>query len=238
MSSTFKDCFNSFPWGKAVAVTGALGAGKTEWALNLSMTFLALGESVTLADVDILNPYFTVRSLSNLPLSERFSVVCTAGEARWSDLPIVPPAVGRALLKEGERVCIDVGGGERGATALAQIAPLMDQVGYTLLYVVNPYQPSTASPDGVQRLLQGLERASKTKVTALVANPHLMEDTTPDVVVAGYEKVNAFSRALGIPILFVGVSSALYDEVAAVFDDTEAMLWPIERRVLMPWEKR
>ncbi|MDR3149571.1 MAG: P-loop NTPase, partial [Oscillospiraceae bacterium] len=39
-------------------ITGHYGCGKTNFALNLACTLAERGKSVTLVDLDIVNPYF------------------------------------------------------------------------------------------------------------------------------------------------------------------------------------
>ena len=46
----------SFP--RYIVLTGNYGSGKTELSLNLASQLAAGGKSVTLVDLDIVNPYF------------------------------------------------------------------------------------------------------------------------------------------------------------------------------------
>ena len=55
-----------YEWPKAVAVTGALGSGKTEWVLNMALALLEAGEKVTIADISIINQYFCIRQVSDV----------------------------------------------------------------------------------------------------------------------------------------------------------------------------
>ena len=59
----FKDLIQRYEWPKAIAVTGALGSGKTEWVLNLALGLKTTEEKVTIADADIINPYFCIRQV-------------------------------------------------------------------------------------------------------------------------------------------------------------------------------
>ena len=60
-----KELMERYTWPKAIAVTGALGSGKTEWVLNLALGLKTLEEQVTIADADIINPYFCIRQVVN-----------------------------------------------------------------------------------------------------------------------------------------------------------------------------
>ena len=70
-----KELMERYEWPKAVAVTGALGSGKTEWVLNLALGMKMLGEQVTIADADIINPYFCIRQVVNSLEEKGFKVM-------------------------------------------------------------------------------------------------------------------------------------------------------------------
>ena len=53
-------------------VTGHYGSGKTNFAMNLSMAYQAMGKDVSLCDIDIVNPYF--RSADFAPLCEQHGI--------------------------------------------------------------------------------------------------------------------------------------------------------------------
>ena len=46
---------------RITVVTGHLGSGKTEFALNLALKLSSAGFSAALADLDVVNPYFRSR---------------------------------------------------------------------------------------------------------------------------------------------------------------------------------
>ena len=47
-----------FPLAPVTVVTGHYGVGKTNFALNLALDAAAAGRRATLADMDVVNPYF------------------------------------------------------------------------------------------------------------------------------------------------------------------------------------
>ena len=57
-------------WNQVVAVTGALGSGKTELTISLASAMAENSESIVLADMDIINPYFCLRALAGDILKE------------------------------------------------------------------------------------------------------------------------------------------------------------------------
>ncbi len=227
-----------FPWHKTVAVSGALGSGKSEWVLNLAQGFLQRGDApITIADIDITNPYFCVREIAEPLTRKGFRVVTSSGEARWGDSPALSAEVKRALAGEGQ-VLLDVGGDSRGAMALTQLAPDIQEAGYDLILVVNAYRPQTRTPEGIVALCQAISAVGELPVNALVSNSHLMGETTWEHVVHGVEVVEQAADRLGLPLLFAGLDAATVGKFSTVPETVGSVpLWPLERHILLPWER-
>ena len=105
----FKDLIQRYEWPKAVAVTGALGSGKTEWVLNLALGLKMVEEKVTIADADIINPYFCIRQVVTALENKGFTVLTAPGQAKWADMPVVSAEVDWALSSPG-KLMLDIGG--------------------------------------------------------------------------------------------------------------------------------
>lgn len=229
---------DGFDWHRVVAVGGALGSGKSEWILHLARAFRRRGDaSVTIADIDITNPYFCVRDIA-IPLErEGFRVITAPGDARWGDFPGLSVEVKRALAGEG-RVLLDVGGDPRGAMALTQLVPDIREAGYDLLLVVNAYRPQTNTPEKIVAMCQAIAAVGELPVTALVSNAHLREETTLEHVLHGVQVAGEAGVRLGVPLLFAGVDEALMRGFPAVPEYVGGIpLWALERRILLPWER-
>ncbi len=143
-----------FPLAPVTVVTGHYGVGKTNFALNLALDAAAAGYRVTLADMDVVNPYF--RSNEYRDLLEEAGVRLIApvfGHAGTSlDVPSVTGelavAAAEAYRDETGRtvVIVDAGGDDVGATALARFAPALAAGPYAMLYVVNAFRNLTQEP--------------------------------------------------------------------------------------------
>lgn len=226
-------------WPRVVAVTGALGSGKTEWVLNLSLGFSGLGEKVTIADMDIINPYFCIRQVAEKLERHGFNIITTPESARWSDMSVVSPKVSRALAEEKGRLLLDIGGDAEGALALKQFEPDIKKAGYLLILVVNAFRPHTADRAGIEKMLKKMEGICGLSVGALVSNSHLMEDATAEDCAAGIETVTHAGKELGLPVLYGAVLPRLYDETARLLQSASVSvpLWPLSRYMMLPWEE-
>ena len=175
---TLADMAGLYDWPRVVAVTGALGSGKTEFVPNLARGLKEAGERVTIADADIINPYFCIRQVSDQLEREGFTVLNPPEAAKWSDMSVLNPSIARAIVDEGARLILDIGGDAVGVRALTQFAQDLIRAGYRLLLVVNAFRPATGSPEAIARMRIKMESLCGLEVGGLIVNCHLMEART------------------------------------------------------------
>lgn len=234
--SVFADLIRRHQWPRAIAVTGALGSGKTEWVLNLALGFSSAQEQVTIADVDIINPYFCIRQVVNELEARGFKVLTAPGHTKWGDMPLVTAEVDWALSEPNRRLLLDIGGDAEGALALKQYETRLKQAGYLLILVVNAFRPQTSDIQGIDGMRRRMEEICGLKVGAVVSNSHLMKETTAEVIVQGYRSVKAAAEFMGVPLLYASCPPELYDEIRQLMAQEETPLWPLCRYMLLPWE--
>ena len=232
----FKELIMRYKWPKAVAVTGALGCGKTEWVLNLALAFKMVKEKVTIADVDIINPYFCIRQVFETLESQGYKVLMAPDKARWSDMPLVTAQVDWALSEPDSQLLLDIGGDAIGARALKQYEERIKKAGYLLVMVVNAFRPKTADVNGIESMLKNMEDISQLKIGALISNSHLMSDTTVEDIHSGLDIVRKAGEKLNLPVLYAGVSPGLADQLLETWNEN-VPFWPVSRYMLLPWER-
>jgi hypothetical protein len=222
---------------------GHFGSGKTEIAVNLALQLRARGDSVTLVDLDVVKPYFRSRMVVEEFEALRIRLVAPREEHFHADLPIVIPEVRAAIghAAGGERqTIIDVGGAEVGARVLGSIPGLDDPGVADVLFVVNGNRPFAETPEAIVRMMREIEASSKIRVCGLVANTHLMHETTVDTVRQGLRLAGEVGRMTGLPIRFCAVGADLEPDVRADLDggpDTVPVL-SIDRHIMPPLELR
>jgi len=219
-------------------LVGHFGAGKTEIALNLAVLFRNRGDQVTLVDLDIVKPYFRSRQAREELAALGVELVVPQGEQFYADLPIVVPRV-RGVMDNAasgaRRVIVDVGGDDSGARVLGSLSEAMDAAATELLFVVNGRRPFAEDCDAVVQMLREVETAARLPVTGLIANTHLMEETTPADVAAGVRLAREVSGKTGIPIRFCAVLARLLESsIAGLAENGTCPQLPIERRILPP----
>ena len=130
---------------RVVVVCGHYGSGKTNVAVNLAVDAAEKGDTVYLADVDIVNPYF--RAADAVSMLEDAGVTPLIPEFANSnvDIPALPPRLSSLISGGDGRIFIDVGGDD-GAVVLGRYASLIKDARYDMICVVNMYRPLTATP--------------------------------------------------------------------------------------------
>jgi len=200
---------------KIVVVTGHYGSGKTNLSLNLALALRERGESVTLADLDVVNPYF--RSADFRPISEKYGISLIAPAYANSNLDI--PALTGALdakLDGGDYLVIDVGGDDAGAYALGRYAARIVGHGYNMLFVANFFRYLTRTAEESAQMLADIEYASRLKATAIANNSNLAGQTTREDVLASIVKAKELCALTGLPLAFTGVHKKLAGEMSDI----------------------
>ena len=198
---------------RVTLLCGHYGSGKTNIAVNYTRRLLERGLPVTIADLDVVNPYFRTKD-SEKELLEAGAKVITLPFANSNvDLPALP-AEAYALVQDKSRYAvIDVGGDDRGALALGRYTPyILEENDYDMLCVVNFYRPLTTTPEEALEVLREVEAAAGIPFTGIVNNSNLGAETTRDAINASKTKAEALSKLAGIPVRFTAVRADLARE--------------------------
>ena len=224
-------------------VTGHYGVGKTNLALNLALACAAAGETAVLADLDLVNPYF--RSSDYPEVLAAAGVQLVAPTFAHSNLDT--PSIGGRLFAEielalgqpGQRLIVDVGGDDAGATALGRFAaPLqqaLEQGRAHMLYAVNVYRNLTFEAGEAAAVLREIEAASHLRATGIVNNSHLCGEECADDVATGRRWARSVAEELGLPLVATTAPAQVFESC----DSCEAGSEPIVRvgrYVNTPWQ--
>jgi hypothetical protein len=215
---------------------GHFGSGKTEIALNRALDLAAAGESVTLADIDVVKPYFRSRSARDLLSEAGIDLLAPVGEHVHADLPIIVPQVRTVLRDRSRRLIMDVGGDDTGARVLGSLSDVIPHDETDCLVVLNFRRPSTRNADEAVAMVRQIEAVSRVAVTGLVSNTHLLRETTPQVVLDGHAKAMEAAETLGIPVVAVTVCDEIAGELRG--EDLGCPLVVLRRIVLPPFEQQ
>ena len=218
---------------KVTVFTGNFGSGKTEISLNYALHLKEENDKVAVIDLDTVNPYFRSREKNDLMEEEGIEVVYPK-ELKYADLPIVTPNIKKYLQNEDYYSVIDVGGEEDGAKVLASIAGDVEKTDYEINLVINTKRPFTDNLEGIKKMKQKIESASKLSVDNLICNINLGAETTIEDVKNDYPLVKKASQELDLPIKFISVRKDLQGDLEKL--DYKEDMFTIERLLKNPWD--
>jgi len=186
---------------KYTIITGHYGSGKTNFAANLAFSAAESGETVTVVDLDTVNPYF--RSADLAGLFDEKGIRLAAPLYANSSLDIPALSFNLEEFTEG-KVIIDVGGDDSGAAVLRRYSDFFRENANEIenIFVANMYRRRTETAEEALEFLLEIENASGIKIDSIVNNSNLGEETYAKTV----EKSIGFAEELcalsGLPLRF------------------------------------
>lgn len=216
-----------------VVIVGNYGSGKTEVAINLAVTEKRSGKPVQVADLDLVNPYFRTRDARKQLRMLGIDVILPQEDYMKADLPILSPAVAAMIRTKGILAILDVGGDSVGATVLAALAEPFKNRQTKVLQVINPFRPYTDTLEGCEKIRTGIEMTAGMKISGIVSNANMMQDTTMEHIRQGYDFILRFADRSGLPLEFITVP----DKLQKTNDMTRfsCPLLTIKRQLVPPW---
>ena len=220
---------------RVLIIAGAYGSGKTEVAVNLALYLKQFNEPQSIIDLDIVNPYFRSREAIDSLEDAGVHVVVPKGEQFFAELPIIIPEVRGHLGDPNRHVVVDVGGDDVGARVLRSLKDAIIVEDTEFIFVLNVLRPFTSTVQGASRIMREIEQAAGMKITALVANAHLMDDTDAEVLNNGYETTQRLAEQFQLPFLFMTVEEQVADQISS--SDFDVPLLQIRRLMQPPWQQ-
>ena len=213
-------------------IIGHYGSGKTEFSVNYAIKLKKEFDKVTLADLDVVNPYFRSRQQEEMLTNKGITVIASSIKGSGSDLPAVSGGVLGPLQSKDTQVVLDVGGDYVGARTLGRYEAYFTEGNYDMFCVVNVNREQTSTVEGILRHVYAIEKTAKAKVTGIVNNTHLLRDTTVEDVLRGQEICKEAAKKLEVPIKYV----AAIEEVAKKLpSDIEGEVFPIKMYMRENW---
>ena len=199
---------------RVTVLTGHYGSGKTSLAVNWALRLSESGRAVTVADLDIVNPYFRTTDRRRELEARGIRLIASQFANSNLDLPALPAELYSVVESREGYAVLDVGGDDRGAVALGRYAPfLLAEADYEMLFVVNFCRPLTRTALEALGVLREVEAACGLAATALVNNSNLGRETTANTVLKTVERMQELSQLAGLPVKMTAVSRELKDQL-------------------------
>lgn len=212
-------------------ILGAYGTGKTEIAVNLALQLVQAGRQTALCDLDIVNPYFRSREKAALLQEAGIRLIAPPAFTRGADLPAVPAGLWQAIMDTSLYSVLDVGGDKEGARVLAAYTDQIAEYNPDILYVFNASRYDNDTADHALKSLRQIEDYASLKVTGIIANTHLLSETTLDTVLAGAEWAEELSKLSGLPIVCYAINETFTTQLAHLQPQL-----PLTLYMKRPWE--
>ena len=195
---------------RVTLLCGHYGSGKTNIAVNLALKWAGEGEKVTIADLDIVNPYFRTKDSARELEMAGVKLIVSPYANTNVDVPALPQELNAVTEDRSRLAILDVGGDDRGALALGRWAPaIREENDYDMLFVFNASRPLTRTPQAAIEILREIEEAGGIPFTGIVNNTHLGSETTPEMVLQSVEAAGELSRLTRLPLRFTAVRKDL-----------------------------
>lgn len=218
-----------------IVIVGSFGSGKSEVAINLAAIRKQAGVQVTIADLDLVNPYFRTREARTQLTDLGIDVVLPAEKYMQADLPILSPAVAGLIRQPSQLAILDAGGDKVGATVLAALGDAFEQSPFRMIQVVNPLRPDTGTIAGCLKIKSEIEASAGLPISGFIGNANLIDETGAEEIYSGYEFATALAAESGLPLEFITIAEELLPAI-----DTqrfECGVLPIRRQLTPPWRQ-
>ena len=193
---------------------GHYGSGKTNIAVAYAKYLNSLGKKVTIADMDIVNPYFRTKDSKGELASLGIELISSEFANSNVDLPALPSELYGVMENRSRYAVLDIGGDDRGAYALGRFVPyIKEENDYEVIFVANKCRPLTKTPEEALEVMREIEAACGMKITAIVNNSNLGEMTDKETILSSAEYIKRLSEMSGLPVKFTSVRADIAAEL-------------------------
>ena len=208
-------------------ITGFTGSGKSEFVVNFALSLRKdsqfANERVTIADLDVINPYFRSREKEADLNSVGIEVFGGAvGNDTGQDLPHLNYGF-TSRIGAGECVIVDLAGGVLGVNALANVYAYLKD--YEFWAVLNAYRPETHTAAKMLKFIEQLQEKSRVPLTGLVNNSHMLWGTTAEHILHSQEAIVEVSKVTSLPFKYTMLARPIYEQISKEIVSEKVLLF-------------
>lgn len=216
--------------------TGHFGSGKTEVAVNYALKLSEANFKTAIVDFDIINPYFRTADAKDELEKNNIRVVLPMYANTNVDVPVIPPEIYSLFQDKDYKVVLDVGGDDLGAKAVSRFKEEIVSDDYEMFFVINTKRGMTDTPEKILEMIAIIEDGANMKVTKLINNSNLLDETTPEIILEGNKIIAEVSEKTGIPIaITAGMEEAMSGLSSGQLNGSEIL--PMRKQIHLPWNR-
>ena len=152
-----------------------------------------------------------------------------------ADVPSMPAEVASVFDRHDRYAVMDIGGDPSGARVLAQYRLRMEREQPEVICVINANRPLTKTAEKTAEYIYGIEQASGIRITGLINNTHLINETSMEDIERGAQVAREVSEMTGIKLLGHSVMRKLAAQAKELLKGEEFIL-PMDIYMKKPWE--
>jgi hypothetical protein len=197
---------NEFELAPITVLVGHAGVGKTNVALGLALAEAHAGREVTLADLDVVNPYFRSSDYPELLGNAGIRLIAPVLARTTLDTPSLTGELDAVIVQVAEdpanrRLIIDVGGDDDGATTIGRWSGMLRDAEARVLYVVSAFRALTQTPEDAAAMLPYIEEHAHLHANGILNTSNLGDETTPEHVERGRAFAREVAKLCDLPLV-------------------------------------
>ncbi|GHU52166.1 hypothetical protein AGMMS49975_07430 [Clostridia bacterium] len=182
---------------------GHYGSGKTSVAVNYALYLRRKfpDKKITLADLDIVNPYYRTKDSADVLEKNGISLISSKYANSNLDVPSMPSAAMSLFDDKSLLGIIDVGGDDRGALAIGKYAEhIKEEEDKNVLLVVNVYRPLSRTAADIISIKEEVEYAGKFAFNGIVNNSNVGNETTLSYIENSAKIIDEVCQKTGLQV--------------------------------------
>ena len=193
-------------------VCGHYGSGKTTFSINYALYLRnQTDRDIYIADLDVVNPYFRSREHFDYLKDKNIKVIGSYLPQSGADLPAVSAEV-YTLFENKEIIgIVDMGGNSVGSLSFATFRDNVDIEKTDIIFVLNANRKENSTLDYALGHFNNIEATLGLKITSIVNNTHLMNETSLDDIIKGESIASELSKEKNIPVKFTCLNMDFFD---------------------------
>ena len=193
-------------------ICGHYGSGKTTFSINYALYLRnQTSKDIYIADLDVVNPYFRSREHFDYLKDKNIKVIGSYLPQSGADLPAVSAEVYTLFNNKNIIGIVDMGGNSAGSLSFATFRDNVDIEETDIIFILNANREENSTLEFALGHFNSIESTLGLKITGIVNNTHLMNDTTIEDINKGELISSELSKEKNISVKFTCINMDFFD---------------------------